>query len=133
MEGPNASSNFMDKASDKIIHEEQVLRDHFQSQLRYGIILWGGTKESIKILRIQKKVIRLITRLNRSESCRQTFKEKRILMVTSLNVFQVVCFIKKYKGNVKQNSTIHLFVYYTFNQSIHGKTTGYRICHYKLH
>jgi hypothetical protein len=29
---------------------------HFQSRLRYGIILWGGTKESIKILRIQKNV-----------------------------------------------------------------------------
>jgi hypothetical protein len=46
---------------------------HFHSRLRYGIILWGGTKESIKILRIQKKVIRLITGLKRSESCRQTF------------------------------------------------------------
>jgi hypothetical protein len=28
---------------------------HFQSQLRYGNILWRGTKESITILRIQKK------------------------------------------------------------------------------
>jgi hypothetical protein len=28
---------------------------HFQSRQRYGIILWGGTKESTKILRIQKK------------------------------------------------------------------------------
>jgi hypothetical protein len=50
----------------------------FQSQLRYGIILWGGTTESIKILHIQKKVIRLITGLKSSESCRQTFKENRI-------------------------------------------------------
>jgi hypothetical protein len=28
---------------------------YFQLQLRYGIILLGGTRESIKILRIQKK------------------------------------------------------------------------------
>jgi hypothetical protein len=28
---------------------------------RNGIILWGGTKESIKTLHILKKVIRLIT------------------------------------------------------------------------
>ena len=33
----------------------------FQSQLRYGIVLWGGTRESVKVLCIQKKVIRLIT------------------------------------------------------------------------
>ena len=34
---------------------------YFQLRLRYGIILWGGTKESIKVLHIQKKVIRFIT------------------------------------------------------------------------
>jgi hypothetical protein len=28
---------------------------HFQSRLRYGIIPWGGTKESIKILCTQKR------------------------------------------------------------------------------
>ena len=28
---------------------------YFHSRLRYGIILWGGTKEGIKALRIQKK------------------------------------------------------------------------------
>ena len=34
---------------------------YFQLRLRYGIILWGGTKESIRVLHIQKKVIRFIT------------------------------------------------------------------------
>jgi hypothetical protein len=52
-------------------------------------------------------VIRLITGLKRSESCRQTFKENRILTVTSLYVFEVVCFIKKYKDNLKHNFAIH--------------------------
>jgi hypothetical protein len=80
---------------------------HFQSRLRYGIILWGGTKYSIKILHIQKKVIRLITGLERSKSCRQTFKENRILTVTSLYMLEVVCFIKKYKSNLKHNFAIH--------------------------
>jgi hypothetical protein len=41
------------------------------------------------------------------ESCRQKFKENRILTVTSLYVFEVLCFVKKYKGNVKQNFVIH--------------------------
>jgi hypothetical protein len=75
--------------------------------MRYGITLWGGTTESIKILRIQKKVIRLITALKRCESCRQKFKENRILIVTSLYVLEVVCFIKKYKGNSEHNFAIH--------------------------
>jgi len=48
----------------------------------FGMALYlggGGAKESIKALRIQKKVIRLITGINKYESCRQKFKENFIL------------------------------------------------------
>jgi hypothetical protein len=64
-------------------------------------------KEALKYCLFKKKVIRLITGLKRNESCRQIFKEKTTLMVTSLYVLQVMCFIEKYKGNLKQNSAIH--------------------------
>jgi hypothetical protein len=82
---------------------------YFHSRLRYGIILWGGggTKESIKALCIHKKVIRLITGINKYESCRQKFKENRILTVTSIYVVEVLCYIKKYKGDLKHNCEIH--------------------------
>jgi hypothetical protein len=52
-------------------------------------------------------VIRIITGLKRGEYCRQTFKENRILMVTSLFVLEILCFVKKYKGNWKHNFSIH--------------------------
>ena len=55
----------------------------------------GGTKESIKALRIQKKVIRLITGINKYESCRQKFKENRIITVTSIYVLEVLCTVYK--------------------------------------
>ena len=71
--------------------------------LHYG----RGTKESIKVLRIQKKVIRLITGLNKYEFCKQKFKENRILTVTSKYVLEVLCYIKKYKGDLKHNCEIH--------------------------
>jgi hypothetical protein len=54
-----------------------------------------------------KKVLRLITGLKKSEFCRQTFNENRILTVTSLYVLEVACFIKKYKGNLKHSFAIH--------------------------
>jgi len=47
---------------------------YFQSQLRHGIILWGETRESIKVLRIPKMVIRLITGIKKYDSCRQKLK-----------------------------------------------------------
>jgi hypothetical protein len=34
---------------------------HFQLRLRYGIIFWGRDDETIRVFRIQKKVLQLIT------------------------------------------------------------------------
>jgi len=58
-------------------------------------------------LLIQKKVIRLITGINKYESCRQKFKENRILTVTSIYVLEDLCYIKKYKGDLTHNYEIH--------------------------
>jgi hypothetical protein len=46
---------------------------YFQSQLKYVILLWGGDKRMQKILHIQKRVLMLITKKNKKESCRQKF------------------------------------------------------------
>ena len=67
----------------------------------------GGTIESIKALRIQRRVIRLITNIKRFESCRQKFKENKILTVTSIYVLEVLCFINKQKGDLKKNCEMH--------------------------
>jgi hypothetical protein len=67
----------------------------------------GGSKERIKALCIQKKVIRLITGINKYESCRQKFKENIILTVTSIYVLEVLCYIKMNKGDLKHNCKIH--------------------------
>jgi hypothetical protein len=67
----------------------------------------GGPKESIKALRIQKKVIRLITGLKRLQSWRQKFKENGILTVTSIYILEVLCYIKKHRDDLKKNCEIH--------------------------
>ena len=67
----------------------------------------GGSKESIKALRIQKKMIRLITGINKYKYCRQKFEENRILTVTSIYVLEVLYYIKRYKGDLKHNCEIH--------------------------
>jgi hypothetical protein len=64
------------------------------------MILWGGITRS-------KKAIGLITGLKKCETCRQKFKENRILTVTSLYVLEVLCFVTKCKGNLKHNFVIH--------------------------
>jgi hypothetical protein len=51
-------------------------------------------------------VIRLITGINKKESCRKKFKENKILTVTSLYVLEVLCYVKK-KGDIKHNYDFH--------------------------
>ena len=70
-------------------------------------MFWGGYGKSIKIFRLQKKVIRLITGAHKRESCRPIFKKFQILTLASLYIFEMLCFLKKHQGNVKQNLEIH--------------------------
>ena len=51
----------------------------FQSQLRYAIILWGGTRESIKVLHIQNKAIRLITGIKNMNPVERNLKKIEFL------------------------------------------------------
>jgi len=67
----------------------------------------GGEGKSVKIFWLQKKVIQLITGVHKHISCRHIFREFQILTLASLYILEVLCFIKKYQGNLKQNFRIH--------------------------
>ena len=70
---------------------------YFESRLRYGIMFWGGDGKSIRIFRLQKKVIRLITGVHRCESWRPIFRKFKILTLASLYIFEML-FSKKVSG-----------------------------------
>jgi hypothetical protein len=80
---------------------------HFESRIRYGIMFWGGDGKSIRIFRLQKKVIKLITGVHKRKSCRPIFKKFKVLTLASLYIIETLNFLKKYQGNVKQNLEIH--------------------------
>ena len=79
---------------------------YFQSHLRYGIIFWGGDSESKTAYKVQKRVIQKITGASKCKSCRQIFKDYRILTVTSLYILEVLRYIKRYKGSLKHDVSI---------------------------
>jgi len=54
-----------------------------------------------------KEIIRLITGVHKRESCRPIFRKYQILTLTSLYIFEMLCFLKKHQGNVKQNLEIN--------------------------
>lgn len=60
--------------------------------LRYGIALWGSTSVAnmTRILRQQKKAVRVLANLSPLESCREAFKQLGIITVVALYVETVI-------------------------------------------
>jgi len=81
----------------------------FQAILRSGILLWGGIKgdSSIRVFKIQKRVVRLLAGVSFRTSCRQLFKKLNILTMASLYILEVTCFIQKNCKFLEQNSQVH--------------------------
>jgi len=74
----------------------------FESLVRYGIIFLGADNEILPIFKLQKRVIQSMCGAGTRTFCRQLFKDCKILTVTSLYVFELLCFLKKYKSAVKK-------------------------------
>jgi hypothetical protein len=75
--------------------------------MKYDIVFWGTDCDSVKVFRMQKEVIRLIAGIKKYESCRQIFKDYKILTMPSLYILEVLCFINKNKKNLNNNCDIH--------------------------
>jgi hypothetical protein len=73
-----------------------VYYDKFESVLKYGIIFWGGVQKDFKnLFKLQKKCVRVIKGEKDRVSCKNLFRELKILTGTSLYIFEIICFMKK--------------------------------------
>ena len=86
---------------------------YIHSIITYGIIFWGNSTSSIKIFRIKKKIITIITNSRSRDSCRDLFKKMKILPLCSQYIHTRSLFIVNYT---------HL---YTMNMEIHNFNTRY--------
>jgi hypothetical protein len=80
---------------------------YFHVYLRYGLTLWGGELESINIFQLQRKVVRIIGKVDQHVSCRNLFKDLNILPLPCLYISEVVYRVKSNWEQVKQNEQIH--------------------------
>ena len=62
--------------------------------MNYGIILGGNQTYSEKIFKIQKRMIRIITNLISTDSCRELLKKLGILLLYSQFFFATIFLIK---------------------------------------
>jgi len=106
--------SFMIKSLKEILSPNMILDIYFtkfQSLLRFGILFWGGMggELNMRILRIQKRVIRSMAGVSSRTSCRQLFKELNILTLTSLYILEMISFIRQYRQSVELNSNVRTY------------------------
>jgi hypothetical protein len=68
-----------------------------------------GGELSIRIFRIQKRLIGSMVGVCSRTFCRQLFKELSILKLASLYILEVTCFIRKYCQPLERNSKVHKY------------------------
>ena len=76
---------------------------YIHSIIPYGIIFWGNTPNSIKILRIKEKR----TILKKMDSCRELFKTMEILPFYSQCIFSLVLYVVNKKHLFTHNLEVH--------------------------
>lgn len=92
--------------------EESLLNVYYAnvySVLSYNIISWGRTTEIERVFIIQKRIIRLMFGLTYGESCRQAFRNKQILTVTSIYLLKLLCYIHSQKHNLATVGDVHTY------------------------
>jgi hypothetical protein len=102
---------FMIKSLKEILSPNLICNIYFtkfHSLLRFGLLFWEGAGGELttRILRIQKRVIRLMVGVSSRTSCRQLFKEMNIFTMVSLYTLEVICYIRKHHQFVELNSNI---------------------------
>ena len=80
---------------------------YVHSILSYGIIFCGNSTHTNLIFKIQKRIIRIITKARNKDSCRPLFRQLNILPLYSQYVLSVSVFVIKNLDIFKFNCAIH--------------------------
>lgn len=79
------------------------------SVISYNIVVYGLAAESTRIFLAQKRIIRLMFNLGYRESCRQTFKNEKILTFIGIYLLKLLIYIYLNREQFKKNSDIHSY------------------------
>lgn len=78
--------------------------------LSYNIILWGTATEINRVFVAQKRTIRLMFNLGNRDSCREYFKEKKILTVIGIFILKCGIFVHKNLHLFAKNQDNHNYI-----------------------
>ena len=75
--------------------------------MSYGILFWGNSPHSPIIFKMEKRVLRILVGVGYRDSCRELFKEQKILTLTSQYIFSLLLFVIQNKAHFASNSSFH--------------------------
>ena len=84
-----------------------VYYSNFHAIITYGLPFWGNSTHSLKIFKMQKRIIRIMTGYNNKVSCRRLFKRLQILPFLSQYILSLMLFVAKNKQVFVLNSDTH--------------------------
>jgi hypothetical protein len=92
---------FIIKSTKEILTSKKILNisfAKFQSLMSSGLLFWGGIclEHTKRILKIQKRAVRIMVGINTRTSCSKVFKELNILTLPSLYILETACFVGKH-------------------------------------
>lgn len=79
----------------------------FHAHISYGLIVWGCAPHVQEIFLLQKKAIRIITGLKKTDHCREVFKKLNIFTLYSLYIYQCLLYIRASPDKMSLRSNIH--------------------------
>ena len=80
---------------------------HFHYIISYGIIFWGHTSPSMRVFRMQKRIVRIMMGSRARDSCRKLFTKLEILPLPSLYIFFLLRYVILNKGIFLTNNETH--------------------------
>jgi hypothetical protein len=66
--------------------------------MNYGLLFWESSTESIKIFKLQKKIIRIMIGYKSNQACRELFVKLGILPLPSQYFLSLLLFLNKNKN-----------------------------------
>ena len=79
----------------------------FHSNLSYAILNWGHSTHSSKAFSLQRRCLRIITRLGYRECCREQFIKLNILTLPCIYILECLLFIKQRQNLYIRYCDIH--------------------------
>lgn len=96
---------------------------NFESVARFGILFWGSSQHMQKVFVTQKRVIRIVFKMNFNDSCRGVFRTNKIMTMYALYIYECLIFIFRNR-NIFPPKTNYTYSTRTlnFNYPIHRLT-----------